>query len=45
MLIDDFFDWGKYRDCKTYIQKLSGYLVNEYPKQIGANIYKNSIAD
>jgi hypothetical protein len=38
-------DWGKYRDCKTYIPKLSAYLVDKYPNQIGASIYKefNSI--
>jgi hypothetical protein len=38
-------DWGKYRDCKTYIQKLSAYLVNEYPKQIGAKIFQDSIVN
>jgi hypothetical protein len=32
--------WGKYRDCDTYIQKLSEYLVNEYPNKIGAKIYQ-----
>jgi hypothetical protein len=40
-----FLDWGKYRDCKTYIQKFSAYLVDKYPKQIGAKVYQNSIAD
>jgi hypothetical protein len=37
--------WSRYRDCGANIQKLSAYLVNEYHKQIGAKIYKNSIAD
>jgi Fe-S cluster biosynthesis and repair protein YggX len=35
------YDWGRYRDCETYIQKLSGYLVDKYPNKIGANIYKD----
>ncbi len=37
--------WDRYRDCEEYIQKLSGYLVDKYPNQIGGNIYKefNSI--
>jgi hypothetical protein len=37
--------WGGYRDCDTYIQKLSAYLVNEYPKQLGAKVFQDSIAD
>jgi hypothetical protein len=39
------YEWGRYRDCETYKQKLSVYLVNKYPNQIGASIYKefNSI--
>jgi hypothetical protein len=32
--------WGKYRDCVKYIPKLSGYLVEKYPNQIGARIYQ-----
>jgi hypothetical protein len=32
--------WGKYRDCDTYKGKLSEYLVNEYPNQIGMDVYK-----
>jgi hypothetical protein len=39
------YSWGKYRDCETYIQKLSAYLVDEYPNQIGAKIFQDSIAD
>jgi hypothetical protein len=39
------YDWGKYRTCETYIQKLSEYLVDKYPNKIGANIYQESIAD
>jgi hypothetical protein len=37
--------WGVYRTCETYAQKLSAYLVDKYPNQIGASIYQefNSI--
>jgi hypothetical protein len=39
------YSWGKYRNCDTYIQKLSKNLVDKYPNKIGAKIYKefNSI--
>jgi hypothetical protein len=39
------YNWSKYRDCKEYIPKFSAYLVDKYPNQIGASIYKefNSI--
>jgi hypothetical protein len=33
--------WGIYRKCETYIQKLSAYLVDKYPNQIGAEVYKS----
>jgi hypothetical protein len=33
-------EWDKYRDCDTYIEKLSEHLVNENPNQIGMDIYK-----
>jgi hypothetical protein len=39
------YKWSKYRDCKTYIQKFSAYLVDKYPNKIGAKVYQNSIAD
>jgi hypothetical protein len=42
---NEYKDWGKYKDCETYTQKLSAYLVDKYPKQIGAKVYQNSIAD
>jgi hypothetical protein len=33
-------EWDKYRNCDTYIEKLSEHLVNENPNQIGMNVYK-----
>jgi hypothetical protein len=39
------YRWGRYRECETYIQKFSAYLVDKYPNKIGAKIYQNSIAD
>jgi hypothetical protein len=33
--------WSRYRKCETYIQKLSAYLVDEYPNKIGADVYKS----
>jgi hypothetical protein len=45
LLLNKLLNWNTYRDCKTYIQKFSAYLVDKYPKQIGAKVYQNSIAD
>jgi hypothetical protein len=39
------YDWGKYRTCEKYIQKLSDYLVDKYPNKIGAKVYQNSTVD
>jgi hypothetical protein len=33
--------WSRYRKCETYIQKLSAYLLDEYPNKIGADVYKS----
>jgi hypothetical protein len=39
------YSWDKYRNCETYIQKLSKNLVDKRPNQIGAKIYQHSIVD